>query len=133
MIRVCSFLISAALVAGMAGCSDGSHTLTIDSTAGGSVSTPGEGAFTYEAGTVVTLVATPDVGYQFVRWTGNVSRVADIYTATTNITMNGDYSITAHFEYILMIAVGCLDTVGLRSDGTMVAHRRKPLSHSSRS
>ncbi len=91
-------LIALALIAGMVGC-DGSHTLTISSTAGGSVTTPGEGMFSYDAGTVLTLVATPSIGHQFVRWTGNVNRVADVYGATTNITMNDDYSITANFDY----------------------------------
>jgi hypothetical protein len=127
--RVSIFFIMVTLIAEMVGCGDASHTLTIDSTPGGSVTTPGEGAFTYDAGTVVTMVATPGVGYQFVRWTGDVSRVADVYTATTNITMNGDYSITANFEYILMVVAGCLHTVGLKSDGAMVAQYCKPLGH----
>ena len=64
--------------------------LTISSTEGGSVTTPGEGIFTYEEETVVDLVATPDEGYRFDEWTGNVSTIADIYAATTNITMNDD-------------------------------------------
>lgn len=116
-----AFLIVAFLIAGMPSCDGGSHTLTIDSTAGGSVTTPGVGTFTYDAGTVVTLVATPDVGYQFVRWTGNVSRVSHVYTATTNITMNGDYFITANFEYVPMVAAGCLHAAGLKSDGSVLA------------
>jgi len=74
--------------------------LTTDSTAGGSVTDPGEGTFTYEKGTVVNLVATPDAGYQFVEWTGDVGTIADVNAATTTITMNGDYSITADFEEI---------------------------------
>lgn len=96
--RVCISLITLTLIAGMVGCG-GSHTLNISSTAGGSVTTPGEGMFSYNAGTVLTLVATPDTGYQFVRWTGDLNRVADVYSATTNITMNDDYSITANFDY----------------------------------
>ena len=74
------------------------YALTISSTAGGSVTTPGEGAFSYPLGTVVTLVASPAGGYQFVTWTGNVGTIADVSAASTNITMNGDYSITANFE-----------------------------------
>jgi hypothetical protein len=72
--------------------------LGTDSTTGGSVTDPGEGTFTYEKGTVVDLVATPDGGYQFDNWTGDVSTIADVNDATTTITMNGDYSITAAFE-----------------------------------
>ena len=74
------------------------YDLTIASTAGGSVTDPGEGTFTYEKGTVVDLVATTDAGYQFDNWTGNVGTIADVNAAATTITMNGDYSITANFE-----------------------------------
>jgi len=74
------------------------YDLTIDSTVGGNVTTPGEGLFPdYDAGTVVDLVATPGAGYRFVNWTGNVSTIGNVTAASTNITMNGDYSITANF------------------------------------
>jgi len=76
------------------------YDLTVDSTAGGSVTTPGEGTFTYDTGAVVDLVATPDTGYQFVNWTGDTSGIADTSAASTTITMNGDYSITANFALI---------------------------------
>jgi len=76
------------------------YDLTISSTAGGSVTLPGEGAFTYDTGTVVSLTATPASGYQFVNWTGDVGIVANINAASTIITMNGYYSITANFEAI---------------------------------
>jgi uncharacterized repeat protein (TIGR02543 family) len=74
------------------------YELTISSTAGGNVTTPGEGTFTYNAGTVVNLVATPATGYHFVNWTGDVDTIADVNDATTTIIMNGDYTITANFE-----------------------------------
>jgi uncharacterized repeat protein (TIGR02543 family) len=74
------------------------YDLTTSSTVGGSVTTPGEGTYTYDAGKVVNLVATPDPGYHFVNWTGsNVTTIADVNAAATNTTMNGDYSITANF------------------------------------
>jgi hypothetical protein len=76
------------------------YDLTTSSTEGGSVTTPGEDTFTYGEEFVVDLVATPDEGYQFIEWTGNVSTIADVNAAATNITMNGDYSITAEFEEI---------------------------------
>ncbi|HUW46541.1 MAG TPA: CFI-box-CTERM domain-containing protein [Dehalococcoidia bacterium] len=76
------------------------YDLTVSSTAGGSVTTPGEGVFTYDEGTVVDLVAAAEEGYRFVEWTGNVGTIADVYAATTTITMNGDYSITANFVAI---------------------------------
>jgi polyhydroxybutyrate depolymerase len=75
------------------------YDLTISSTDGGNVTTPGEGLFPdYDAGTVVNLLATPDAGYQFAYWTGGTGNIADRYVANTTITMNGDYSITANFE-----------------------------------
>jgi len=74
------------------------YTLTISSTAGGSVTTPGEGVFTRNAGTVVNLAATPASDYAFVNWTGNVGSIANVNAAYTTITMNGNYSITANFE-----------------------------------
>jgi outer membrane protein assembly factor BamB len=74
------------------------YDLTISSTAGGSVFAPGEGTFTYVQGTEVNLVAEAEEGYRFINWTGTVDTVADVEDASTTITMNGDYSITAHFE-----------------------------------
>jgi len=74
-------------------------TLTISSTAGGSVRTPGEGTFTYDAGTEVELVAIAEFFHYFDKWTGDVGPIADVNSAATTITMNGDYSITANFGF----------------------------------
>jgi hypothetical protein len=96
--RVGIFLITVALIAGMIGCVGVKYDLTISSTAGGSVTTPSEGTFTYDADTVVDLVAEAEGGYQFVNWIGDVCTIADVNDATTIIIMQGDYSITANFE-----------------------------------
>lgn len=143
-----------ALIAGMVGCSgsgDGgngveSYTLTIDSTAGGvvtvnSVTIPGKSIFTYDAGTVVNLHATPDSGYQFVRWTGEVYTVDNVHASETIITVNADYSITAKFEVIPVIqyslniigpANGSVTTPGegrfIYEEGTVVNLVAKPAS-----
>ncbi|NWF77811.1 MAG: hypothetical protein HXY36_04380 [Chloroflexi bacterium] len=77
---------------------EGYHSLTVSSTEGGSVTTPGEGTFIYAANATVPLVAEPDEGHQFVKWTGDVGAIADIYAAETSVTMNASYSITANFE-----------------------------------
>jgi len=77
-----------------------SYDLTTDSTTGGSVNTPGEGTFPYDCGTVVDLIAQADACYEFVNWTGDVGSISDVNAASTNITMNGDYSVTANFEEI---------------------------------
>ena len=74
-------------------------TLTISSTAGGSVRTPGEGIFTYDAGTEVELVAITEFFHYFDKWTGDVGTIADVDSAATTITMNGDYSITANVRF----------------------------------
>lgn len=73
------------------------YDLAVDSTAGGRVTTPGGGTFTYDEGTVVDLVATSATGYRFVNWTGGTDTIADVNAASTNITMDGSYNITANF------------------------------------
>jgi hypothetical protein len=76
----------------------GWNTLTISTTSGGSVTEPGQGTFVYGDGSIIALIAQPDEGYEFVRWTGDVDNIADINAAQTSIVMNGSYSITANFE-----------------------------------
>ena len=74
------------------------YNLTINSTTGGSVDTPGEGTFSpYNHGDVQDLIAIPDADYAFVGWSGDVGTIADVNSSTTNITMTGNYSIMAHF------------------------------------
>ena len=79
---------------------DITYDLTVVSAAGGEVTTPGEGLFQYEAVTVVDLVAEADTGRIFIKWTGDVGSIADVYDATTTITMDGDYEIAACFGLI---------------------------------
>ena len=101
--RVSIFLIALALIAGMAGCDLSPpggvrHSLSISSTEGGSVTEPGEGVFTlYSEGAVADLVATPDSGYRFDDWTGDVGTIADVEDATTTITMLSTCVIKANF------------------------------------
>jgi hypothetical protein len=77
---------------------DGWYSLTTFSTEGGSVTTPGEGTSVYAANTTVDLVAESNLGYHFLRWTGDVSTIADVNAASTNITMYDSYSIAATFQ-----------------------------------
>jgi hypothetical protein len=102
LVRASIFLIMIALIAGMTGCvsSPTEYDLTISSTEGGDVTTPGEGTLTYDDGDVVDLVATPDASYVFVNWTGNVDTIDDVDDAATTITMDDNYSITANFVVI---------------------------------
>jgi alpha-tubulin suppressor-like RCC1 family protein len=128
--RVTILLMMVSLIAGMVGCGGGgggeSYTLTIDSTAGGiikvnNVTIPGKAMSTYDPGTVVSLSATPDADYRFARWIGDVSTVANTTTPITTITMSDDYNITACFQADFMVSTGLWHTVGLKSDGTVVA------------
>ena len=110
MRRVSVFLITLALLAGMVGCvadpvhdpdpepdpdPDIRHELSISATIGGSVTSPGEGTFEYDGGTVVSVYAVPDECYRFVNWTGDT--VANPASAVTTVTMDADKSITANF------------------------------------
>jgi len=79
------------------------YNLTISSASGGIVTTPGEGTFTCNDSEVVNLVAAADTNYTFANWTGDVGAIADVNSTTTNITMNGNYSIMANFEAILLV------------------------------
>jgi len=82
------------------------YSLTISSTSGGSVTIPGEGTYTRYEGAVVDLVATPDEGYQFTGWTGDIEEVGDPASAETSITMNDNYSITANFCERPVVSLG---------------------------
>jgi hypothetical protein len=98
--RASIFLIMVALIGGMVGCGGGvgaHYDLTVASTAGGSVTNPGEGTFPYDEGEIVDLVEEAEEGYRFVEWSGDVDTIADVNNASTTITMNSDYSITANF------------------------------------
>ena len=121
--RVSIFLVTVALIVGMVGCAQPAYNLAIVSTAGGNVTTPGEGMFTYDEGTVVNLTAEAEEGYRFVNWTGNVATIADVYAAATDITINSNYFVTANFEVSSapMLAASVYHTVGLKTDGTVVA------------
>ncbi|GEM_PF-2639517 len=72
--------------------------LSISSGEGGAVEVPGEGVFTYDAGTVVELEAVPDDDFRFAGWVGDVDSISDVHGARTTITMDDDYSITATFD-----------------------------------
>jgi len=98
MKRFSIFLITVVLIIGIVGCDTVQYELTIWSNEGGEVTSPSEGNFTYDEGEVVNLVATPDDGYRFVNWTGDVQTIANVNAATTVITIHGDYAIIANFE-----------------------------------
>ncbi|MGH7599012.1 MAG: InlB B-repeat-containing protein, partial [bacterium] len=71
------------------------YTLTVNTTGSGSVTLNPPGG-TYEVGTAVELTATPDAGFQFSGWSGDL-------TGSTNpatLTMNANKNVTATFTAI---------------------------------
>jgi len=76
------------------------HDLTTSSGWGGSVSTPGEGTYTYDHGTLASVAASADTGFHFVNWTGtavDAGKVANAGSASTSVTMDAAYAIQANF------------------------------------
>jgi uncharacterized repeat protein (TIGR02543 family) len=77
------------------------YELTISSTAGGSVTIPGEGVFPYYAGAQVHLLAEPEAGHQFIGWTAPAGTFSDETAEETNFTMPAEaVTITASFEEV---------------------------------
>ncbi len=70
------------------------HTLTIKASGNGST-TPSVNRHGYGLGVMVEVSATPDSGWQFEGWSGDV---ADPESATTIVKMDSDRVITANFS-----------------------------------
>ncbi len=99
-------------------------TLTTTAGAGGTITAPATSPTTHNSGAVVTITAAPNTGYHFVNWTGDVGTVADVNAASTTITMNGNYAITANFAintYTLTYTAG--------TGGTITAPATSPTTH----
>ena len=93
------------------------YTLTVNTVGQGSVTLNPPGGV-YNEGTVVTLTAVPDSGWQFDNWSGDLSGS----TNPANITMNANKTVTANFS-----EVGTTGTVGYTtvfSLSTTTANRR---------
>jgi uncharacterized repeat protein (TIGR02543 family) len=103
------------------------YKLTISSTAGGNVTTPGEGMFTYYAVTLVDLLAEAEAGYQFVEWTAPAGTFGDASAAETTFTMPAqNVTVTAHFglAYNLTMAsdpVGFGEAIDVGAKGAYTA------------
>ena len=69
--------------------------LTVNTTGSGSA-TPVPAGGTYNSGTVVTLTATPNSGFQFAGWSGDLSGSSNPAT----LTMTANKNITANFSSI---------------------------------
>ncbi len=71
------------------------YTLTVNVTGNGSV-TRNPDKSTYTNGEVVQLTATPDAGYRFTGWSGDLSGT----TNPANLTIDGNKTVTAAFAAI---------------------------------
>ena len=69
------------------------YQLTINTKGKGNTS-PEEGPYTYNEGETVNISASPDEGWEFSHWEGEV---ADSDSAETTVTMDEDKTVTAHF------------------------------------
>jgi uncharacterized repeat protein (TIGR02543 family) len=71
------------------------YSLTVSSSAGGSVIAPGEGVYSFTSGTSVPLLAAPDDCCEFVNWTGPV---ADPSNPATTVLVNANIAVSAVFS-----------------------------------
>jgi uncharacterized repeat protein (TIGR02543 family) len=77
------------------------YTLTIAASAGGTTD-PAPGTYTYNAREQVTITATPESGYVFSGWSGDITSADNPVT----VTMDSSKSMAAHFtaQYSMTIA-----------------------------
>ena len=102
------------------------YTATIIAGTGGTVSTPGG---TLNEGTVLSITATPNDGYEFIGWTGS-----EVTSNVISITLNADITLTANFQlitqYTATIIAGTGGTVstpgGTLNEGTVLSITATP-------
>jgi hypothetical protein len=89
---------------------------------GGGTATDETNAGPYPEGALVSIKAEANAGYHFVNWTAPAGVFDNPNEAETTFTMPGQaVTVTANFEVTPMVAAGGYHTVGLESDGTVVA------------
>ena len=67
------------------------YTITVIAGDGGSVTAGG----TFDEGTVLTITASPNDGYEFIGWTGS-----EVTSNEVSITVNTNLTLTANFQLI---------------------------------
>ncbi|MFA4836280.1 MAG: Ig-like domain-containing protein [Dehalococcoidia bacterium] len=100
-------------------------TAMVDPAGSGMVSlVPAQPAGGYDAGTVVTLTASANTGYNFDRWSGDASGIAKIVT----VTMDSDKSVTAHFSAVVppVVKYTLTTAVDLVGSGAVAIHPAQP-------
>jgi len=109
-------------------------SLTITAGSGG-ITDPSPGTYNHDYGAEITITATPNSGYTFSGWTGDVPSGQENDNPIT-ITMDSDKSVTANFvrPYTLTIAAGSGGTTDpapgtyTHDSGTQVSVRAMPNS-----
>jgi uncharacterized repeat protein (TIGR02543 family) len=100
------------------------HSLTLTAEGNGHL-TPEIGTHSYAERTEVTVTATPDSGWQFDGWSGEVS---DPDSATTTVVISSDKTVTANFSKNIFNAgvIGIIaGSVGAGMAALFVTRRRK--------
>ena len=98
------------------------YDVSISSTEGGSVNTQ---SGTFNAGTVLTITATPNDGYQFIGWTGSNETSMEItITVNSNIQLTANFQLIPSPEFIVTTSAGVGGIVsagGTFSSGTVIS------------
>jgi uncharacterized repeat protein (TIGR02543 family) len=114
------------------------HNLSININGGGSTDPP-VGSHSYAEGEVITLVATPDRGWRFDSWTGDVANPA---SSTTQVNVNTSKSVSVNYVkafpiwLLTIIIIVALALIGLAGYYVIRRHYRvipKPLLTNTRS
>ena len=127
IIPVCIFIVSCSK-----GDSDSSNQIepnpvvayevSISSSEGGSVNTQ---SGTYNAGTVLTITATPNDGYEFISWTGsNETSMEIMIVVNSNIQLTANFQLIQTPEFTVTTSAGVGGIVsggGTFSSGTVVS------------
>jgi hypothetical protein len=95
------------------------YTFQLSAGIGGSVS---EVNTSYDHGSVVPILATPEAGFDFLKWEGNGS-IENQFSASTNATITQDLNITAKFQKttcnisVAIVGKGLVDGTGIYEYG----------------
>ena len=84
------------------------YSLTVTAGSGGSVSTSGG---TYDDGSLVSITATPNDGYEFAGWNGSNST-----SSTISLTIDSNTIIEALFTEVPIIETSSIDTSIFNAD-----------------
>ena len=106
------------VTAGFVAVASTTYTLNTNGANGSVAKTPDKAS--YNAGETVTLAATPNTGYSFASWSGDLSGSSP----STTLTMDGNKSVTANFtaNTYTLAAGGANGSVARAPDKSSYAH-----------